>query len=167
MNAPQPTQTAEAGLISRFYSAFAQRDWAAMAACYHPDVHFSDEVFDLRGARAALMWRMLLTAGKDMRMEFSEVSFDGATGHAHWEAHYTFSATGRPVHNRIDAEFQFRDGLIVRHIDRFNFWAWARQALGAPGLLLGWSPMLRKKVQATAARNLAGFDAKLSSSGAS
>jgi hypothetical protein len=132
-----------------------------MAACYHPEVHFTDEVFDLHGARAGLMWRMLLTAGKDMRMEFSQVQADADGGRAHWEAHYTFSATGRKVHNRVDAEFAFREGLICRHIDRFDFWGWSRQALGAPGLLLGWSPMLRKKVQATAARNLAGFEAKV------
>ena len=82
-------------------------------------------------------------------------------GRAHWDARYTFSATGRKVLNRIDASFEFRDGLIVRHVDRFPFWTWARQALGAPGLLLGWSGFLRAKVRATAAKNLAAFKAKL------
>jgi ketosteroid isomerase-like protein len=153
----------QAALIERFYLAFSRRDWAGMVECYHPQVHFTDEVFDLQGIRAGLMWRMLTTAGKDMALEFSGIQADAQQGRAHWEAQYTFSATGRKVHNRVDAEFEFRDGLIVRHIDRFDFWAWSRQALGAPGLLLGWSPMLRKKVQATAARNLAGFEAKVSS----
>ena len=36
-----------ARLLQDFYSAFQRRDAAAMAACYHPDVHFRDEVFDL------------------------------------------------------------------------------------------------------------------------
>ncbi len=146
--------------LQRFYTAFANKDGATMAACYHPQVHFTDEVFDLHGARAGLMWRMLLSAGKDMQMEFSSIEAQGQSGRAHWEARYTFSATGRAVHNRVDAEFEFQDGLIIRHIDRFDFWAWSRQALGLPGLLLGWSPLLRKKVQATAARNLAAFEAK-------
>ena len=63
--------------------------------------------------------------------------------------------------NRIDAEFEFDSaGLIKRHRDRFDFWAWSRQALGLPGWLLGWTPWLRNKVRATAARNLAKFMAR-------
>ncbi len=146
-----------AALIDRFYAAFARRDWAGMAACYHPEVHFSDEAFDLHGADAGMMWRMLCTNGRDLELTWRDVSADDARGRAHWDARYTFSATGRKVLNRIDARFDFRDGLIVRHVDRFDFWAWSRQALGAPGLLLGWTPMLRAKVRATAARNLAAF----------
>jgi ketosteroid isomerase-like protein len=149
-------------LIERFYAAFARRDWAAMAACYHPEVHFSDEVFDLHGGDAGMMWRMLCTNGKDLRLEVSGIAADGSDGRAHWDARYTFAATGRPVLNRIDAQFGFRDGLIVRHVDRFDFWAWSRQALGAPGWLLGWTPLLRAKVKARAAKSLAAFAAQAS-----
>ncbi|HNJ83130.1 MAG TPA: nuclear transport factor 2 family protein [Piscinibacter sp.] len=152
---------ANAQLIERFYAAFGQRDWAGMAACYHPEVHFSDEVFDLRGADAGLMWRMLCTSGRDLVIEPSGIAADERSGQAHWDARYTFGATGRKVLNRIDARFEFRDGLIVRHVDRFPFWTWARQALGTPGLLLGWSGFLRGKVRATAAKNLAAFKARL------
>jgi ketosteroid isomerase-like protein len=152
---------ANAQLIERFYAAFARRDGAAMAACYHPEVHFSDEVFDLHGADAGLMWRMLTTNGKDLSIEASAIDADERTGRAHWDARYTFSGTGRKVLNRIDASFEFRDGLIVRHVDRFDFWAWSRQALGAPGWLLGWTGFLRAKVQAKAAAGLAAFKAKL------
>ena len=49
------------------------------------------------------------------------------------------------------------DGLILTHRDRFDFWAWSRQALGTPGLLLGWSGFLRDKVRAQAAKNLAAY----------
>ena len=59
----------------------------------------------------------------------------------------------------LGAAFRFRDGLIVEHRDRFDFWRWSRQALGAPGLLLGWTPMLRNKVRAQAATKLALFRA--------
>ena len=52
------------------------------------------------------------------------------------------------------------EGLIASQRDRFDFWRWSRQALGAPGLLLGWSPMLKKKVRATAAANLQAFLAR-------
>ncbi|MGH6638900.1 MAG: hypothetical protein ACREBY_09910, partial [Polaromonas sp.] len=51
--------------------------------------------------------------------------------------------------------FEFNaQGLISRHRDRFDFWAWSRQALGTPGVLLGWTPFLRRKVRAQAAENL-------------
>jgi hypothetical protein len=86
------------------------------------------------------------------------VQAEAAGGRAHWDAHYLFSATGRIVDNAIDARFTFTpDGLIATHRDRFAFWSWARQALGLPGLLLGWSPSLRRKVRATAASNLKAF----------
>lgn len=144
--------------LRRFYTAFQQRDAATMAACYAPDVRFSDPVFpDLRGPQAGLMWKMLCERGKDLRLEFRDVRAAGDAGSAHWEAWYTFSATGRKVHNVIDATFEFRDGLIVRHVDRFDFHRWARQALGPVGLLLGWTPLLRDKVRAMAARGLADY----------
>ncbi len=145
-------------LITRFYTAFQRRDAAAMAACYHADIRFSDPVFpDLRGAQAGAMWAMLCARGKDLRIEFREVDADEGAGRAQWDAWYTFSATGRAVVNRIEARFEFRDGRIVRHVDAFSFWTWARQALGTPGLLLGWSPFLRGKVRARAAAGLAQF----------
>jgi hypothetical protein len=149
-----------ASLIETFYGAFAKRDWSTMASCYHPEVHFTDEAFDLRGADASMMWRMLCTNGRDLELSFRDVQADAETGSARWEARYTFSATGRRVLNRIEARFEFRDELIVRHVDRFDFWAWSRQALGAPGWLLGWSPMLRDKVRQQAAKSLAAFAAK-------
>ena len=71
-----------------------------MAACYHPEVHFSDEVFDLRGADAGLMWRMLCTSGRDLVIEPSGIAADERTGRAHWDARYTFGATGRRRRSR-------------------------------------------------------------------
>ena len=154
---------ANAELLTRFYTAFAALDAEAMQACYAPDARFHDEAFTLQGAdEVGAMWRMLCGAtkakGRDVwRLEFTGIEADAQTGRAHWEARYRFSATGRMVHNVIDGSFRFRDGRIAEHVDRFDFWRWSRQALGTPGLLLGWSPMLRAKVRATAAANLARF----------
>ncbi len=103
---------------------------------------------------------MLVTRGKDLKVIFSDVAADEKQGSAHWEAWYTFSATGRQVHNVIDASFEFRDGKIFRHRDRFGFWRWSRQALGLPGLLLGWTPLLAKKVQKTARKSLDAWRAR-------
>jgi ketosteroid isomerase-like protein len=142
-------------LIERFYSAFAQRDGAGMAACYAPDVHFSDPVFtDLHGAEAGAMWRMLTERGTDLRVELLEHSADGDRGSAHWRAHYTFTQTGRPVVNDVRASLRFRDGLVADHIDDFDFHRWARQALGPSGLLLGWTPLLRSAVRRKARAGL-------------
>jgi ketosteroid isomerase-like protein len=144
-----------AALIERFYASFAARDAAGMQACYHPDIVFSDPAFgELRGAQAGAMWAMLCERGKDLQVTASGIEADDQRGRAHWDARYTFGQTGRPVLNRIDAEFEFRDGRITRHLDRFDFHAWARQALGPVGLLLGWTPILRNKVRATARAGL-------------
>lgn len=156
---------ANAAVIERFYDAFSRRDAATMASCYAPDVRFSDPVFqDLRGSEASSMWRMLCEGGSDLEVEHSNVEATDATGSAHWDAYYTFS-TGRKVHNSIDASFVFRDGLIAKHVDSFDFWRWARQALGPVGLVLGWSPPLRNKVRAEAGARLREFNAAPDASG--
>ncbi len=148
-------------LINRFYEAFARRDGAAMAACYHPEARFSDPAFpNLRGGEIDAMWTMLCQRAQEFSLTFRDVQADAARGSAHWEAKYLFSKTGRRVHNIIEAEFAFKDGLIVAHDDRFDFWRWSRQALGLPGVLLGWSGFLRGKVQAEAAKGLAIFQKK-------
>ncbi len=141
-------------LIERFYRAFQQRDGAAMAACYHANASFRDPVFELKGARVGAMWRMLTSRGTDLRVEFGNVSAYAAGGSADWQAWYKFSATGRQVHNIINARFRFAEGLIIEHVDTFDFWRWSRQALGPIGILLGWSPLVRDKVRAQAARAL-------------
>ena len=150
-----------AALIARFYAAFARRDAAGMIACYHAQASFSDPVFTALDARGvATMWRMLCERGKDLAIVASDIAADDGKGHAHWVADYTFSGTGRHVTNRIDATFEFRDGLIARHVDRFSLWRWAGMALGAKGLLLGWLPPVRAAIRAQAAHALAAYAAR-------
>lgn len=142
-------------LIERFYAAFNEGDGAAMDSCYAPDVRFSDPVFpDLRGPRAGAMWQMLTDAPGELRIELLDHEAGETSGSAHWRAHYTFSQTGRPVVNDIQATFGFRDGLIAEHRDDFSFYKWSRQALGPPGLFLGWTPVLRSAVRRKAAAKL-------------
>jgi ketosteroid isomerase-like protein len=144
-------------LIRNFYTAFQQRDYEGMIACYHPEVHFSDPAFgDLHGKRAMAMWHMLCERGKDLQITFRDVVATQSSGQAHWEAIYTFS-TRRKVHNKIDANFTFSDGKIVRHADLFDFYRWMRMALGLPGTLAGWTPMMQKKVRETAVSGLEKF----------
>lgn len=61
----------------------------------------------------------------------------------------------------FDRCFEFNpEGLIEHQRDTFNLWAWSRQALGAPGLLMGWTPFLRRKIRAQTAANFQKFIAR-------
>ncbi len=148
---------ANAALIEGFYQAFQQRDAATMAGCYTANARFEDPAFgELRGAEIGAMWAMLCEKARDFHLEYADIEADDSQGRAHWEARYTFGATGRSVHNRISASFRFDNGLIVDHHDRFDLWRWSAQALGPIGLLLGWSPLVKGKVRKQA---LAGLNA--------
>ena len=145
-------------LIERFYSCFKVLDGDGMAQCYHDQIEFSDPVFPaLKGAKAGAMWKMLCSQARGFELVFSEAQADDTAGTAHWEATYIFSATGRNVHNRIDASFRFQDGKIIQHRDSFSFWRWSSMALGPVGMLLGWSPLVKNKVRRQAAQNLERF----------
>lgn len=137
-------------LIRKFYSAFQQKDFLTMQSCYHDEATFSDPVFqNLSSKEVKAMWQMLLTSSKDLKVTFDSVRPNSC----HWEAWYTFSRTGRVVHNIIDASFEFKDGLIYRHKDHFNISRWGRQALGFIGIF----PFVHTKVRATARKSLEKF----------
>ncbi len=145
-------------LIQRFYTAFAACDGATMAACYGPDATFSDPVFtDLHGTEPGAMWRMLTSRATDLEVELVEHEAEGDSGSARWIARYTFKQTGRPVVNDVRSKFRFSDGLIAEQRDSFGFHAWARQALGPVGLLLGWAPPVRAGVSRKARAGLDEF----------
>ena len=151
-----PTMHPNEALLRDFYDAFSRRDGAAMAAAYAEDARFSDPVFpDLDGAAAGAMWQMLTESGDDLRVEADGFEADDTTGRARWQAYYGFGPQKRPVHNIITATFTFRDGKIATHRDDFDFWRWSRQALGLPGVLLGWTPFIQSQVRKQAARALA------------
>ena len=150
-----------AQLIEKFYAAFQSHNADAMVACYHPDVTFADPAFGtLHGSRATSMWRMLVGRSKDLQVTFSNVQANDMRGSAHWEAKYSFGPKRRPVHNIIEAEFVFKDGLIFQHTDRFNFWKWSRMALGVSGALLGWTPIIQSAVRKNALGGLEKFMAR-------
>jgi ketosteroid isomerase-like protein len=147
-------------LIREFYTAFSRLDAEAMCACYSDDVVFSDPAFGtLRGDDARDMWRLLASRAQQFSLTFDQVRSDERAGAVHWVATYLFSQTGRTVINEIQARFVFRDGKISEHHDQFDFWRWARQAMGTPGLLLGWTPMLRGKVNQQALKGLRSYQA--------
>ena len=141
-----------AELIEHLYASFKRRDAAAMAACYTADAKFRDPIFELEGEHVADMWRMFCERGRDLTLEWRDVRADDTSGAAHWEPRYTFSVTGRPIHNIIDSRFTFRDGRIATHSDTFDLWRWSRQAIGPKGAALGWAPFVKKAIRSEALR---------------
>ena len=136
--------------IETFYKAFTNLDANTMVSCYHDDIIFEDPAFGiLKGERAKAMWQMLCQSqkGKDFKVVVSDIKGNAINGSAHWEAYYTFSKTGRKVHNKIDAEFVFKEGLIIKHTDKFNLHNWAKQAMGLKGLMVGGTGYFSNKLK--------------------
>ncbi|WP_179353614.1 nuclear transport factor 2 family protein [Winogradskyella vidalii] len=137
-------------IIEKFYTALNNHDGNLMASCYHDAIVFEDSAFGtLEGERAKAMWLMLCESqkGKDFKVEFSNIEANETTGSAHWEALYTFSKTGRKVHNVIEAQFEFKDGLIIKHTDTFDLHKWAKQAMGIKGIFFGGMQFFKNKLQ--------------------
>ena len=145
-------------VAERFYDAFALGDWHTMGMTYAQHATFSDPVFPLLGVdEVRAMWHMLLAGAQDFSLSYNIVAENEDGARVVWVARYTFGPTGRPVTNRAVTEMRFAAGRIVKQVDRVSSWRWSRQALGVPGLLLGWTPMLRAKVQSQAAAGLRRF----------
>ncbi|WP_354700692.1 hypothetical protein DSM112329_00977 [Paraconexibacter sp. AEG42_29] len=147
--------------IDRLYAAMNAGDGDAMAACYTPDATFEDPAFGhLEDGRGQAMWRMLCSRSADSDLKVTVVDRQaepGGTGTAHWLADYTFTETGRRVHNDVRASFVFSGGLIAAHRDRFDLRAWGGQALGTVPGLLGYTPVLRLMIHRRTAKGLDAF----------
>lgn len=149
-------------IINRFYTAFQKLDYATMQDCYSDNAIFSDPVFGvLQEGVVKDMWEMLCKNAKDFKLTYGNIHLlDEEYATCEWTATYIFSKTGREVVNRIKAHIRIQDGKITEHTDQFDIWKWARQALGLPGVLLGWSNFMKSKIRNNAIRNLNGFLAK-------
>jgi limonene-1,2-epoxide hydrolase len=147
-------------LIEKFYTAFANADSKAMLASYHPNIQFQDPAFGiLMGKDVSQMWKMLLEKSNgNIKIEFSDIKAKEHTGSAKWIATYNFSKTNRKVVNVIQAQFYFKDNLIVRHTDNFDIWKWSKQALGFKGFLLGWTGFMQKQIQKQALSSLKSYN---------
>jgi len=145
-------------LVETFYTAFQKKDADMMVSCYHENVIFRDPAFgELHGEEAKAMWRMLCQNATDLNIGFSDIRASLRKGNALWEASYTFSKTGRKVHNTVAAEFEFSDYKIIRHTDVFNLHKWAAQALGWKGRLLGGTAFFEKQMQRQTGKMLAAY----------
>lgn len=146
-------------LIETFYNAFAKGDANSMTACYHDNVVFEDPAFGrLENGKPSKMWEMLLSRKKEStKVVFENVEANDTTGKANWTATYEYGPNNRKVINHITANFKFKDGKIIEHIDTFNLWKWTKQALGFSGYLLGWSSFMKGKIQKTTNQQLSTY----------
>jgi ketosteroid isomerase-like protein len=134
---------ANADLLQRLFTNLNHHDHQEMAACYDARATFRDIAFDLRGIKSIhAMWHMICQT--DIRASFQLLEVDDRVGHVNLVDDYTFSSTGRAVHNVIDSYFRLRDGLIIEHRDSCDARVWAAMALGGvSGFMAGRFRFLR------------------------
>lgn len=149
--------------IKSFYKALANNDSVKMAQYYHENIRFQDPVFGvLRSKDAVYMWEMLFEKSKgSLKIKYSNIETIENRVHAKWVATYNFSLTKRKIKNIIHSQFEFKDGLIIRHTDTYNLWKWNRQAYGFKGFLLGWTGFMKNKIKKEARKSLRRFKAKI------
>jgi uncharacterized protein len=135
-----------ARLIETLYASLRDSQPDVAAACYAADAHFEDIAFRLKNSADILrMWR--LVCSKKVEVTFDSVVADDDKGSANWVAKYTMTESGRPVTNPSSAQFDFRDGIIVNHVDRCDAMAWATQAYPFPkNLAAGLIGPLRRRI---------------------
>jgi hypothetical protein len=51
------------------------------------------------------------------------------------------------VQNKVRANFVFREGKIIEHIDTFSLWKWSSMAIGLAGAIFGWTPFFKIAIQ--------------------
>lgn len=120
--------------------------------CYTENATFEDIAFRLENKKQIrAMWEMLFKPEVndrrcDLRVEVKEVTADDAAGRAAIVDSYTYRDKLRPVINRIESTFQFRDGKISKHIDKCDAICWARQAIGGfEGFIAGHVEFIRRR----------------------
>jgi len=101
-------------LLDTFYIAFSKANAEKMVSCYHEEIIFQDPAFGtLHGIQAKNMWRMLLGRNSEIKISYQIISCDEATGKVDWVAHYAFGPNKRAVTNKVQGNFEFKDGKII------------------------------------------------------
>jgi ketosteroid isomerase-like protein len=130
----------------RLFSALTRRDPAGIVACYDRSGSFSSPIAgDIRRQDLEAFWRSVFKRTRDNELTFAIM--DAGLTHARVEgcASYVLLASGRNVSCPFVSMLHVRDGLVRRHVDFFDAWAWAQMAFGASGLVLGWSNTWRRR----------------------
>lgn len=159
--AASPELAAAAALVARFFEAWGRLDAESLVACLHPEISFSDPMFpNLRREQVPAMWQMLIASmalhPADFSLRHDIVFLEERKAQVHWQVRFR-NVAGRRIHHKALATLTFWDDRIVRHVDGYPFYGWARQSLGLSGKLLGWNKSYREAVQSAARKQLAVF----------
>ncbi|KAG8793616.1 hypothetical protein FRC16_010881 [Serendipita sp. 398] len=146
-------------LVEKYLAAYKAYDLAAMDACTDPEFTFSDPAFpSLNSKQAKGMFSMFVNNREKNKMELEYKDIKKGINDLTYTATYTvrYIFTGRPVTNVIQSTFTISptSNLLLSQVDAFPFYTWAKQALGLPGLLLGWTGYLQSQVQHNAGQSL-------------
>jgi hypothetical protein len=136
--AAAPAQSAAtpspADVANKFYTAFQSQDLQAMQQLYAPQATFHDPIYDLSGRDAvAGMWKGVLGAGKDVKLNYQVLSSNDSSVQVKWTADYKLG--GRPIHNESVTTMQVKNGQIVSQSDDWSWSKWAKQAFPLGGLV--------------------------------
>ena len=146
-------------LLLDFYTAFNEKNATDMVSCYHKNIVFEDPIFGkLKGDKARKMWHWICYKGEDLKVTHSDITIDEDKGFAKCEVRYTYGERKRPILNRISAEFEFKDGKIIRHEDTFDLKTWATQAIGWKGKVIGGTSYFKKKLQFRSRKLIQNFE---------
>jgi hypothetical protein len=142
-----------------YFEGFKNKNPEQMNALYKAGIDgiFNDPVFqNLNTFEVQSMWSMLLRASKDLTTTYKIVEVTDTTATVDWEAHYTYSATGRKVVNNVRSVMQIENGLIVKQNDSFDLGKWTGQALPpVVAQVFAWFPDLT--IRKLARKNLNGY----------
>lgn len=142
--------------IHQLYTSIADGTISEIEDCYAPNVKFHDPIFGtLKGPEVPKMWKMLIKKSKgNLVIKYTIIKSGSHKGSAQWTATYTFGKNKRLIENKIQSEFHFKDGLIIKQNDNFDIWTWAKQAFGFSGFLLGWTGYMQNKIHQKAKSSL-------------
>lgn len=148
-------------LIETFYESFQKRDFKGMNQCYHREVLFYDPVFgQMNYQEVCAMWHMLTQGAKKFELTYRMVEADSHFGSVEWHAEYTYKGImGRInfVQNQVKAKFEFKDNLIYRHTDEFDFEKWIQMALNPWGKFFCKNTFFQSQIQKKARMKLKAF----------
>lgn len=146
-------------IIKKLLKAYGNKDYPAIAKCYHQDVRFIDPIFGhIKGQNVFSMWKTLINNNNGkLKIKAIEILTTDYLGSAKWIITYKHSKTNRQIVNVITSNFHFKDGLIIKHVDDFDIWKWSKQAFGFSGYLFGWTGYMQQKLHDNALDTLRNF----------
>jgi hypothetical protein len=144
-------------VVERFFLAYSKADPVLMSACLHPQISYSDPLFpDLRGVRVGLRWHWQLRHATDFKLQKQIIFLDERKAQLKLDIAYLWHR--RAVHHQVLSTLTIWDDMIVRHVDEYPYWQYAKQAQGLAGYVFGgfgWAQSVVQRRAAAAVEDLA------------